>query len=154
MDQQDKRPRECWIEKKYMGDVKNMGDYAIVYISFIPREDCVRLIEKSAYDELKAENERLKIQREELLSLTQLQSFAVNGVDKMQKIAIPAFEAVIKKNEEIKEQAEKLAEALAYQNTVWRKIVDGSMFTPESERAGAEKIINKALAEWDEFNKS
>lgn len=39
--------------------------------------------------------------------------------------------------------------ALEYALTAFRKICDGSMFTPESERAVAEKRINEAIAEYD-----
>lgn len=35
--------------------------------------------------------------------------------------------------------------ALEYQKTAWRKICEGSMFTPESERQAAERIIDDAL---------
>ena len=40
----------------------------------------------------------------------------------------------------------RMREALEYQLTALRKICEGSMFTPESERAAAEKIIKAALA--------
>lgn len=43
------------------------------------------------------------------------------------------------------ERIAELEAALEYQLTAWRKICEGSMFTPESERTAAEKIARKAL---------
>lgn len=44
-------------------------------------------------------------------------------------------------------EGERLRAALEYQLVAWRKACDGSMFTPESERAVAEKIAREALGE-------
>lgn len=47
-------------------------------------------------------------------------------------------------------RAKFLVEALEYQKVAWRKICEGSMFTPESERTAAEKVIDRALTKYQE----